>query len=52
MYQYMSRQDQCSTNAIQKPGGNMNKQKINENKRRQNLLHEVFFPGQDVKLLH
>ena len=22
------------------------------NKRRQNLLHEVFFPGQDVKLLH
>ena len=44
----MSCQDQCGTNAVQKPGGN----RKNKNKRQYNLLHEVFFPGQDEKLPH
>ena len=43
----MSCQDRYDTNAIQKPRGNT----INKNKRQYNLLHEVFFPGQDKKLL-
>ena len=43
----MSYQDQCGANAVQKPGGNT----INKSKRQHNLLHDVFFPGHDEKLV-